>query len=122
PAPKPAATPVPVDPRHAVLNSFQGPIIPVESTPMYSLGVFLAACVMLLLVVAYIGIIGLVAYLTYVHAVDNVTLLSDLTKGPRNDGKSLWLIVYALPLVAGIVVVLFLIKPLFAKSVVRDKP
>ena len=90
PSPKPAAVQRPatsqVDPRVAVLNEFRGPIEPVETTPLYKVGISLAAGVMLLLAVAYVGIIFGVAYLVYYHAVYDVLLFSSPQFDQRGPG------------------------------------
>ena len=75
---------------------------------------------MMFLVLAYAGIIIGITYLVYYHAVHNVSIFSS-AGGGRNSAKGA-LVAYLAPLVAGVILVLFLIKPLFAKRVVFDKP
>lgn len=71
---------------------------------------------MLILPLLYLGVIALAAYAVYWHAVHNVAIF-DGTRG------MLWrAVAYVMPLIAGSTMVLFLIKPLFAKRIARSAP
>ena len=121
-APARTPSPTPADPRLAVLSAFKGPIAPVETLPAYNVGICLAAGVMVFLAMTYVGIIIAATYLTYYHAVYNVGLLEHLGDRGRS-AKSFWMFfAYLIPLVFEIVLVFFLLKPLFAKRFVSDKP
>jgi Zn-dependent protease with chaperone function len=92
----------------AVLDAFDGEVDPVRTTLGYRLGVFLVTGVMLLLPILYIGLIGGVAFLIYYHATANLGAIKSI--------RSPWAMIfaYAGPLIAGVVLLFFMIKPLFA--------
>jgi Zn-dependent protease with chaperone function len=99
--------------------ALSGKIEPVRSTPLYRLWIAVVAAVMVLLPLIYLSIIAvLVAGLIY-HATHNVTLFQSLGRG-RNAIKAA-LALYVSPLVIGGVVVLFMLKPFFARPVRREK-
>ncbi|HUT94150.1 MAG TPA: M48 family metalloprotease [Thermoguttaceae bacterium] len=94
-----------------VLGAFQGEIAPVRVSITYRFGILLVALLMVLLPLAYVGLIGLVGYLVYLHAVYDTAVLG-MGVG---RGRLMALIVYVAPLVVGAILVLFMIKPLFAR-------
>ncbi len=91
-----------------ILGGFQGELQAVHLPDRYRLGIALVALVMVLLPVVYVALIGLVGYGTYFHAVHGPGLL----KGGRSVGG----VMYFGPIVAGILAVFFMVKPLFARS------
>lgn len=95
-----------------VLGAFQGDIAPVKVSITYRLGILLVAVLMVILPLVYVGLIGLVCYVIYFHAVEDTGLL----EMGRGRGRFVALLVYAGPLAAGGILVLFMIKPLFARS------
>jgi Zn-dependent protease with chaperone function len=116
PAAATAAPPEPVQPSEPVFvmessaltperlaQAFVGEFRPVRISPLYHAGLLVVAIVMLLLPLAYVGLIALAAYGVYDHAVHHLPTLS--------SGS---LILYVAPLVARVLVVLLLLKPLFA--------
>ncbi len=108
PPPEPGA---PVDSNRLmreILDAFQGNIAPVRVTLAYRVGVLLVTAAMLLLPLLYLGLIAGVVFLLYLH----VTMGAELVGHVR----SLWgvLFLYAGPLVAGVIMLFFLVKPLFA--------
>lgn len=116
------ATPPPADPVNtakAVLGAFQGSIEPVRVGLDYRVGIVLVLLFMLLLPVCYIALIGLLCAVLGLHAVYDTALLQ-----VRGGGR-IWLlalVVYLAPLAAGGILVLFMIKPLFARPAKRSKP
>ncbi len=90
-----------------ILGGFQGQLEPIRLPGRYRLGIALVALVMVLLPLIYVALIGLVGYGTYYHAVHSTALL----KGHRSGGA----MVYFGPIVAGIIAVFFMVKPLFAR-------
>jgi hypothetical protein len=99
-----------------ILAAFRGEIDPVRPSAMYRLWILIIALVMVLLPAVYLGLVALVGYGVYLHAVTNHTILQ---AGGRN--LKFALIAYATPLIAGVVVVGFMLKPLFAKPAKRAK-
>lgn len=109
----------PADLARGILESFQGSIERVPLRLGYRLGVLFILLFMLLLPVCYVVLIGLVCALLGWHAVHDTALLQ-----VRGGGR-IWLlalVVYLAPLVAGGILVLFMIKPLFARPAKRSKP
>jgi Zn-dependent protease with chaperone function len=92
----------------AILDAFEGETLPVRTTLGYRLAILLVAGVMLLLPVLYVGFIGGVAFLVYYHATANLGAIKSL----RNAWAMIFL--YAGPLIAGVTLLFFMIKPLFA--------
>lgn len=88
--------------------AFTGEFRPVRLSPLYHLWLLIVACVMLLLPLAYLGLVAALGYGVYYHAVNHYpgAVGGRITRGT--------IFLYVMPLVAGAVVVLFLLKPLFA--------
>jgi len=101
--------------RDELLNLLQGEIEPVKKSPLYGFGLLLVAVVMVLLPVIYVGLIGLVGYLTYFHATTNVGIMG-------GGGFRIRLLLYLAPIIAGAVVCLFMVKPLFARPPRAPQP
>ncbi len=96
-----------------------GKIEPVRSTALYRLWIAVVAAVMVLLPLIYVSIITLlVAGLVY-HARYDVTVFQSFGQG--KNGLRAALAVYFGPLVIGGVVVLFMLKPIFARPPRREK-
>ncbi|MCZ7645626.1 MAG: M48 family metalloprotease [Planctomycetota bacterium] len=95
----------------AVLESFDGAIPPVPLPLHYKLGLFLVALAMVLLPLVYVGLIGFAGYGVWYHATHNYDIASGL-RG-RTAGAA-FLGGYLAPLVVGVILILFMIKPLFA--------
>ena len=95
--------------RKAVPPRLEGP----PGSVFYRLGLLLVAVAMVLLPLAYLGLVGLAGYGVYWHATEHASWLA-------GAGVRLRLLVYAAPIAAGAVVVFFLLKPLFSKPVVSE--
>ncbi len=108
PAPSKAIDPAAL--RKAVPPRLEGP----PGSVFYRLGLLLVAVAMVLLPLAYLGLVGLVGYGVYWHATAHASWLA-------GAGVRLRLVVYAAPIAAGAVVVFFLLKPLFSKPVVSEE-
>lgn len=96
-----------------LLAAFNGRIVPVRTSLAYRLGVLVVSLVMVLLPIVYLTIVALVIYGVYYHAVNNTELLAM----GRGRGRLVMVAVYATPLVAGGILVFFMIKPLLARQV-----
>jgi Zn-dependent protease with chaperone function len=98
-----------------LLAAFQGDIERVRATWTYWLTLIAVGAVMVLLPVIYAGIICLVAYGMYLHAVYDVWFFRAV--GARGLSAVIaGFILYLGVLLAGVLAVLFMIKPFFARS------
>jgi Zn-dependent protease with chaperone function len=80
----------------------------------YRLGIALAAMMMALLPLIYLGLVGLVCYGIYYHAFNHFGILAIF--GPKRwQLVSLTFLVYVTPLVVGGILILFMLKPFFAR-------
>ncbi len=107
-----------------VTEAFGGPIERVRISPLYLLGLFVVAVAMALLPLAYVALIGLAGYGLYYHATENVTIMGGIEDIHGRISFLLWLwrpLVYTLPLVSGVILVVFMIKPLLARRVRIEK-
>ncbi|MCA9017255.1 MAG: M48 family metalloprotease, partial [Planctomycetaceae bacterium] len=104
-----------------ILQAFEGNIEPVTPTMLYRLNALLVSIVMVLLPLIYVGIIGLVVWGVYFHAVNSLGLFEVASSGSsgRNRGKGMVLmaLVYLAPIVVGAILVIFMLKPLFSRPV-----
>jgi Zn-dependent protease with chaperone function len=98
------------DLKRRVLDAFQGEL-PRKAAPIsYRVGILIAALVMVVLPFLYLALIAAVGWLVYYHAANHTGLMEMGT----GRGRILMVIVYVGPIVAGAIMVLFMIKPLFA--------
>ena len=106
------------DPDYSILSGFQGQINRPKTSLFYHVGLVLVTGTMLLLPVIYLAMVGAVAYAVYYHAVHNF--------GPIMNsfalGGLLKFLVYFAPLLAGVVVVFFMFKPLLARQPRHAQP
>lgn len=96
-----------------LLSGLDGTIERTRPTIGYRLGALLVAFVMILLPIIYIGLICLVGFGVYYHAVNHTGMLDSEVRG---RGKALVFLAYLAPMVCGAVLVVFMIKPLFMRS------
>lgn len=97
------------------LLQLDGTVKRVWKSPFYLLALSVVASVMLLLPVIYFAMIAGVVYAVYWHATQSIAMFKTPGAG--------WVkvILYLLPLLAGPILVLFMIKPIFARRVSRDR-
>jgi Zn-dependent protease with chaperone function len=100
-----------------ILAGFQGDFPRVVPTPAYRLAALVVASVMILLPLIYVALIGLSVYGLWWHATVNASILTAV-RG-YHAGKFV-LFAYLAPLVIGGIMVLFMIKPLFARAPKRQ--
>jgi Zn-dependent protease with chaperone function len=91
-----------------VLGAFEGDIAPVKAAVGYRLGILLVAVVMVILPVLYVAIIGLIGWAVYYHAVHDVGIVG-MAKG---RAAAYTFMAYLAPIVVGVTVILFMLKPL----------
>ena len=90
--------------------ALNGAIAPTRLSHGYRLGLLIVAVTMLVLPLIYAGIIGLVGRLVWWHLTANTWILMG------RDGAGVWRLVGFLgPAVAGVVVMFFMVKPVFAR-------
>jgi len=105
---------------HPALKGFDGRIKRVWKSPLYVAAVGVVALFMVLLPLVYLGMIAAVGYAIYYHATVDWTGLM----GAGNIGRAAiykTMLVYIAPLIAGAILIVFMIKPLFARPSRRDK-
>ena len=91
-----------------LLSSLDGRIEPVRAGFFYRLGLLLVAMTLLILPLLYLGIIAAVAYGIYWHVVNDAPIV-----GTANVRAGL--ILYLAPTFIGLVLLFFMIKPLFSR-------
>ena len=104
--------------REKLLAAIDGPIDPVRTPAQYKLALLLAAFIMVLLPVVYVGLAFAFAFVVYYHAVNSVSIFEHV----RGRGVIVALIIYVGPLIAGVTAVLFMFKPLFSLAAKSDQP
>ncbi|MCA9011215.1 MAG: M48 family metalloprotease [Planctomycetaceae bacterium] len=104
--------------RDQFVSAIAGRIQPVQTSLQYRIALMLAALIMVLLPLIYIGVACAFAVVVYFHAIYSVAIFNHV----RGRGALLALAVYLAPLVAGVTAVLFMFKPLFSRSAKKDSP
>ncbi len=99
-------------------EAFIGRIEPTRTSFFYTAGLAVVALAMVLLPLIYVAMIVGVGKLLWWHAV-NDTAIFDAVSG---RGVIFALLVYLGPIVAGGILLVFLVKPLFARAPKRPKP
>ena len=101
------------DLRERVMKGFSGPIDRVRTTALYRIGIILTAGFVVLLPILYVALIGLAGYGVYWHATENIGIASS----GRGRLRIVAILIYLGPIIAGGISVLFMLKPLFARTV-----
>lgn len=96
-----------------VLGAFQGTIEPVTTSLSYRLGVMLVSLLMLILPLIYLSLIVAVAYVVYLHLVNDIGMLQVRGSG---RAQAFVLLLYLSPAFIGGTLVFFMVKPLFAPA------
>lgn len=104
--------------RSEALWVLDGQIEPASPSPLYRAGMAAVALAMVLLPLLYLALICAVAYGTYHYAIHGGALLSD-SRGRSGTGN---LMLYLGPIVIGALVVIFMVKPLFARRPRQREP
>jgi Zn-dependent protease with chaperone function len=92
-----------------ILQAFHGDIEPIRRTTGYRIGILVLTLCMVALPAFYLALVAGIAYLVYSHATVNLARVGEI--------RSWWATVflYAGPLIIGVVLLFFMIKPLFAR-------
>ncbi len=101
-----------------LLEGFSGPIEQTRPTLRYRLSTVVVAAVMVLLPLVYLTLIGLVGYGVYYHAVHHTGTFEFEFSVPR---RLLMMLAYSGPLCFGILLILFLLKPLFPRQAAETR-
>jgi hypothetical protein len=106
--------------RRKVFAAFTQPkIAPVPVSGGYRFGIVLVSFFMVMLPLVYLALIGAVGWMVWYHAVNHTGMISAASGvgSGRNAGRAVVLafLAYLAPIVAGVGLVLFMIKPLFSK-------
>lgn len=94
--------------QHEYVLALNGRIETGRVGPFYMLGLFIVAVVMVLLPLIYMGMIVGVGFLVYFHATENLSIFSASTAWWLN------LLIYVGPMIVGVILIYFMIKPVFA--------
>lgn len=108
-----------LDRERALLAGLSGEIPRVRVRQRYKAGLLAAAVVMVILPLVYVAVICLVLYGVYLHAIYDTSIV---TAGPSGRGAIVALFAYLAPILAGGLLVAFMVKPLFAKRSQRRAP
>lgn len=101
-----------------LLAAFDGSIPRVWKSPFYLLGLLIVATVILLLPLVYLGFIALTGYGIYYHIIHNIDVLSLPSAVHRRTVFVIMLLrlaAYFGPILIGMILLLFMVKPLFAR-------
>jgi Zn-dependent protease with chaperone function len=95
----------------SLVDAFVGEIEPVPKSLAYILSIPLITLFMILLPLAYVALIAATGFLVYYHAVNDMGMLS------YGQGRGVFMvfIAYLAPIVSGVILIFFMIKPLFAR-------
>ncbi|MEA2736529.1 MAG: hypothetical protein QOE14_2980 [Humisphaera sp.] len=107
-----------------MMGGLAGRIEPVPVGIMYRLGLLLVAAMMIVLPIVYIAVIALTCLGVFWYAVHATAMFEAIGTGRRGSGRAgiLVLVAYIGPLIAGAILVFFMIKPLFARRQVTSHP
>jgi Zn-dependent protease with chaperone function len=91
-----------------ILQAFQGDIQPVRRTATYRVGILVVTVTLMVLPVLYLALVAAIAWLLYYHATVNLTAVAAM--------RNWWALffMYIGPLVIGVILLFFMVKPLFA--------
>lgn len=98
-----------------ILSAFGDEIPPVRPSAMYRLWILVVAAAMIVLPLIYVGMILLIGYGVFYHMTHHFAIL----EGPGNK-KGPFMVFFA-PIVMGVVMIVFMIKPIFAKPGGKQK-
>src|SRR5262245_25647321 len=104
-----------------VLGAFQGDL-PAHVVPArYRVGLVLVAIGMVVLPIIYVGLIGLAAWGVWYHATHHTGLV--VGGGRRSRGGSQGsLLLYLTPIAVGVILIVFMVKPLLARRPKAAEP
>ncbi|MCI0507335.1 MAG: M48 family metalloprotease [Gammaproteobacteria bacterium] len=95
-------------------KAFTGTLPKVEPPTSYKAGIVAVGIAMVLLPMIYVGLIALLGLGVITHTISSISWIQSL-------GYKFGVIAYITPIVAGLTVILFMIKPLFARPAAAPK-
>ena len=101
---------------HPFVAALAGDVRPARVGIVYRLGLLLVAVTMLMLPLIYVGLIALASWFVYWHAVNDTWIMTG--GGGRGGGGRVMILrvfLYLVPIFVGGVLVLFMVKPIFAR-------
>lgn len=99
-------------------EKFQESIPRVRTGFFYQIGLLIVATFVLLLPLVYLGLIGLTGWAVYYHAVEHTGIVR-VAGGGR--AAFFMLLAYITPIFCGVVLIFFMLKPLFARRVKDER-
>lgn len=116
-----SASPPPGSARpNRIVDCFHGRIPRFRFRFFYAVGLLVIASAMVLLPLAYLSLIGLVGYGIYYHALENSWIYADARGSIRV--KIFLMLVYGAPFLIGPVMIVFMLKPIFARRSHEREP
>jgi len=103
-----------------ILNAFQAAVPRTPVSLFYQAGLVLVAVMMVILPLLYVTMVAAAGWGVYYFAIHAKFLVTSMAGGPRL--YLLQLVAYAAPLFIGGVLVLFMVKPLFARRQKQAQP
>jgi Zn-dependent protease with chaperone function len=111
----------PKAPDYSIISAIGAIESPPKTSWLYQFNLLVVAVVMVLLPLVYLALVGFAGYGVYYHAVQHADWIS--TYGSRaGRGIILVFLGYIIPIIVGVVVVFFMIKPIFAGRPKRAQP
>jgi Zn-dependent protease with chaperone function len=104
----------------AILDAFSGPVRRTRTSLFYQLGLMLVTLTMIILPIIYLALVAAAAWGVYLYATHFTFLLTSRVGGTR--GFLVRIVAYLGPLFVGVVLVFFMVKPLFARRGKRPQP
>ena len=98
-----------------IIDAFGGRIKRVRVSVFYHMGLMLAAVVMILLPLIYIGMTMSVAAGIYYYATINSVVIDKIMQTPSIRTRVFLTLLYISPILIGIILLLFMFKPIFAR-------
>ena len=103
-----------------ILGAFGGPVPRTRTSVFYQLGLLLVTVTMIILPLIYLAMVCAAAWGVYLYATHFTFLLGSTTGGGRV--YLVRIVAYLGPLFIGVVLVFFMVKPLFARRGNRSQP
>ncbi|MDF1563744.1 MAG: M48 family metalloprotease [Deltaproteobacteria bacterium] len=102
--------------RAQALSSLGDPLPPIPTSPLYQGALLVVGVAMVLLPLVYVSLILATAYGVLLYGLRGTAVF----EGMEGRSMLLALLVYVGPLVAGVILILFMVKPLFARPAMEE--
>ncbi len=101
-------------PDYSILSAFQAVKARPRASILYQVSLLLVAITMLILPLIYLAFVGAIAYVVFYHATHNWSVQMKVALGGGPLAMGLMFLCYLIPILAGVVMVFVMLKPLFA--------